>query len=139
MRIVIIGCGKSKKSTAMTAENIYTSTLFSLSRKYAQLNSDRWFIVSAKHGLIAPDTVIEPYEQLLTGSLAPIAAKIQKQIRDCDSFPIAESIQVIAGRKYVDALRLTSVSEKICCPVEGMPLFRRMAWLSKENKIVGAV
>jgi uncharacterized HhH-GPD family protein len=34
-------------------------------RAYVERTCDRWFVLSAKHGLVDPDTVIEPYDQAL--------------------------------------------------------------------------
>jgi hypothetical protein len=45
---------------------MYTSTLFRKMMAYAErLIPKSTFILSAKYGLLHPDTVIEPYEQTL--------------------------------------------------------------------------
>lgn len=51
---------------AAPARELYTGQLFQVSRRWAEQNADAYFIASAKHLLIEPDTEIEPYEQKLT-------------------------------------------------------------------------
>lgn len=65
-RIALISCSKLKKSYPCKASELYSaSTLFSLSYEYAKMNADRIYIISAKHGLVAEDKVIEPYNETL--------------------------------------------------------------------------
>ena len=39
----------------------YVSQLFRKASAYAEAISGRWYALSARHGLVHPDTVIEPY------------------------------------------------------------------------------
>ena len=64
--IVLIPCVKRKRQQPAPACQMYVSPLFSKCLEYARLiDSDHIFILSAKHGLIELDTVIEPYELTL--------------------------------------------------------------------------
>lgn len=62
----IVSCTAHKRDRPMRAENLYCSELFYKSRRYAQANYDAWLILSAKHGLIRPCEVVEPYDRKLT-------------------------------------------------------------------------
>ena len=62
----LVGCVKQKRSVACAARDLYTSPLFVGRRRYVESGCDRWFILSALHGLLDPLTVIEPYEMSLT-------------------------------------------------------------------------
>lgn len=65
-RIVLISCVSKKLPQRSKAKDLYISTLFKLSLKYAEkLAPDTIFILSAKYGLLALDQEIEPYEQTL--------------------------------------------------------------------------
>ena len=63
--IALVSCVKQKQSVPAPARDLYTSALFSKARRYAESHAGRWFILSAKYGLVAPDQVIDPYEQTL--------------------------------------------------------------------------
>lgn len=60
--IIIIQCSKSKVNSKTKASELYTSQRFKLSKKIADKYAKKWFILSAKHGLIRPDSVIAPYD-----------------------------------------------------------------------------
>ena len=63
---VLVGCGSKKRSTASKAKDLYTSRYFKWKRRFAEIYGDDWHITSAEHGLLDPDTVIEPYDKSLT-------------------------------------------------------------------------
>jgi len=64
-RIGLVGCVKSKRDRPSPARDLYTSPLFRGRRRHVEQTCDRWFVLSAKHGLVDPDTVLEPYDQTL--------------------------------------------------------------------------
>src|SRR3546814_11212990 len=45
--------------------DLYASPWFQKARAYGERQGGAWFILSAKHGLIAPETVIAPYDETL--------------------------------------------------------------------------
>lgn len=60
--LVLIACGKAKRPTPCRAHDMYTGPVFAAHMAIA-LHLDEWpFILSAKHGMIGPGTMIEPYE-----------------------------------------------------------------------------
>src|SRR5687767_6111885 len=63
MRVALVSCVKSKLDRTAPAKDLYTSPLFRALRNYAERHSDRWYILSAEHGLLDPERVIEPYER----------------------------------------------------------------------------
>ena len=66
MNIVLISCVKTKTQHRCKAKNLYVSTWFRYAWQYAQsLKPKRIFILSAKHGLLDPDDVIDPYQETL--------------------------------------------------------------------------
>src|SRR4051812_38638013 len=66
MRIGLVGCVKTKLHRPAQAKDLYISPLFRGRRRYVERNCDRWFILSAKHGLLEPDSTIEPYDLRLS-------------------------------------------------------------------------
>ena len=64
--LYLVSCTKSKHGTAMEARDLYTaSTRFSYSRCIVESTGKPWFILSAKHGLLRPESIIEPYERAM--------------------------------------------------------------------------
>lgn len=59
-------------------------------------------IVSARHGLLHPDTVIDPYEQTLP-SRGTSPQLLELLTTQCNSLPCGPLI-VLASARYVDAL-----------------------------------
>lgn len=60
-KICLVGDTKSQRKGRALAELLFTSNLFKHSRAYAERHSDRWYILSAKHGLLKPTDLIDPY------------------------------------------------------------------------------
>jgi hypothetical protein len=68
MRVALVSCVKSKQNQPAPAKDLYTSPLFRNLRKYAEDNTDRWYILSAEHGLVDPDQILAPYEKTLNNA-----------------------------------------------------------------------
>lgn len=68
MTLGLIACGKAKLKRPAPARELYTGTPFRLARDLAERSFTRWAILSAKHGLVFPFEVLEPYEQALGDS-----------------------------------------------------------------------
>ncbi|MEE8364209.1 MAG: hypothetical protein V3R76_00345 [Gammaproteobacteria bacterium] len=67
-KVVLIACCKQKGEKAAPARELYKSPLFKTRLEYAEsLNPDRILILSAKHGLLELDQVIEPYDISMKG------------------------------------------------------------------------
>jgi cytoplasmic iron level regulating protein YaaA (DUF328/UPF0246 family) len=65
-RVVLIACCSKKLNKRAEAKDLYISSLFKYSYKYAKkLEADYIFVLSAKYGLLKLDDVIEPYNETL--------------------------------------------------------------------------
>lgn len=68
----LVSCVKTKREEPATPKNLYTSDYFQKMRTYAETHHDDWWILSAKHGLLAPNgPPIEPYDETLTTASKP--------------------------------------------------------------------
>ena len=65
--IVLTQCVGSKRNQPCEAQQLYQSLLFDAQRQYAKCMGDRWYILSAEHGLVHPETVLEPYDTFIGG------------------------------------------------------------------------
>jgi hypothetical protein len=62
-RVVLVACASKKLGRAAPARELYQSALFQKSLAYAErLGPDAIFILPAKHGLLAADEVLAPYD-----------------------------------------------------------------------------
>ncbi len=61
-RIGLIGCVKSKQDIPAAAKDLYTAVLFRGRRHFVENSCSRYYIISAKYGLVHPDEIIAPYD-----------------------------------------------------------------------------
>jgi hypothetical protein len=52
--VVLVSCVKSKLSRSAPARTLYTSAWFRKVRDIVEKSGARWFVLSARHGLVAP-------------------------------------------------------------------------------------
>lgn len=64
--LILVACSKKKLDHPARAKELYCSTWFKLARAYAErwaeLSGGKWYILSAKHGIVHPDNILEPYD-----------------------------------------------------------------------------
>lgn len=130
--IVVVGCGSKKLDHAAPAAELYQGGYFKLRLAYArQLTSDEnIFILSALHGFIPLDRVIEPYDLRMgqPGSIHP--ADLKAQAEQFGMFQ--DRWTVLAGIDYIKAcLALTS---NIITPLRGK-VGEQMAWLKGQLNV----
>ena len=123
-RIVLISCASRKLPYRAKAMDIYTSTLFRLSLKYAmKLAPDAIFILSAKHRLLSLEQEIEPYEQTLnnmhSSEIKIWAHHVIEQLREVCSIDESE-FTFLAGNKYREYLLCHIKKDNVVIPLEGL-------------------
>jgi hypothetical protein len=141
MKIGLVSCSKSKLDRPAPARELYSpSTGFRGRRTFVERSCDRWFILSAKHGVVDPDDVLEPYDQTLVG--APIATKrewaarvlreLEMKLGPLSGIPF----EIHAGRDYwgfglVDGLE--SRGAPVVIPTKGLSQGRQLAFYAKAS------
>jgi hypothetical protein len=133
--IGLVGCVKEKLTHAAPAKDLYTSPLFIDRRRDVEGRASRWFILSAKHGLVDPEQVLEPYDRTL--SSLPIASRrgwsrdvlggLRQQLGDLRHY----KFEIHAGHSYfghglLDGLR--SAGAVVSIPTEGLSLGRQLQY-----------
>ena len=63
--LCLVSCVKEKRSSAAAAKDLYTSALFTKTRRLVDAMDRPWFILSAEHGLVHPEDEIAPYDTTL--------------------------------------------------------------------------
>lgn len=130
----LISCASRKRPDAAEARNLYISPLFTKSREYVVKNCEKWYILSAKYGLLEPDQVVDPYEETLnTKSRAEQKGWAEKVWIELEQrlFPNDEII-ILAGKKYREFLtpRISNHGCQIQVPMEGLGIGRQLQWLT---------
>lgn len=128
MRVGLVGCTKSKLPDRARAEDLYSSSAtFRGRRAFVVRSCDRWLILSAKHGVLAPSDELEPYDVTLVG--APISVKrswatrVTEELKEALGNIAGMTFEIHAGRDYwgyglVDNLRRAGARVEI--PTEGL-------------------
>lgn len=136
-RVFLVSCAKSKLSRKARAAELYVSPLFQKARGYAERHSNRWFILSAKHGLVRPETTISPYN--LTLKTMPRedrklwASNVLDSLRR--TLKPTDLITILAGQRYREFLvpALLRDGYAVEQPLEGKSLGRQLQWLNQQK------
>lgn len=130
--VVLVACTKQKRLEAAPARELYTSEWFTRARAYAENFGDRWYILSALYGLLAPEKVVAPYD-LTIATMAPgqraewgrvVAAQLRTALA---GRPV--TLQLLAGRSYRDPLVPHLDGYTIEVPMAGLGIGQQIAWL----------
>lgn len=137
-RLGIVSCGKAKLSQASEASALYTSPLFRKSHAIASATCDRVLILSAKHGLIESNDVIEPYD-VSANELDPCNLVLWEQAISRllkPMIPQFDELLLFAGSKYrMTVESVTHGQLKMSDPMAGMGLGKRMQFLKRVERI----
>src|SRR5947208_2241786 len=100
--VYLIACAKSKTSSRVAARDLYVSSLFTKSRDYAIAHADRWFILSAKHGLLPPEKIIPPYDETLNTMSKEQRQKWSRNVSSAllEQLHRGDRVVILAGLKY---------------------------------------
>lgn len=135
MKIALVSCTKLKQEYSCEAKDMYLpSQLFRKARNYIEQNNyDIWFILSAKHGLLKPTDIIEPYN--ITLNTMKKNEIVEWSYRVYDQLCKFELYQVdfYAGEKYRKYLISLLEEKDIICniPMKRMGIGQQMQWLKE--------
>lgn len=104
--VALVSCGKRKVGGQAMAADMYLSPRFKYARAIPERKGWRWYVLSAKYGLVPPDQIIDPYDQTLVGASKGIkrnwADKVLHQIRS--TLESGVHIVLLAGHDYTEFL-----------------------------------
>lgn len=134
----LVSCVSRKRDHRLAAKDLYISDWFVKARAYVEQAGDEWFILSAEHGLVSPEAVIDPYERTLnTMRIADRRAwgsKVLKQL--LLKLRGGDRVVILAGARYreflVDAIRAKGLTVDI--PLEGMRIGEQLRWLKRNTE-----
>lgn len=145
--IALISCTSSKKDYVCQAKELYSeSVTFRLEYELANMLAEEIYILSAKHGLLAKDTVVAPYDYTLIHKSKDIKTqwsnKVLDQMRKTFSLEEDEFI-IFAGKDYYEYL--LPLIKKYWLPLKGkrqgerQPMLRQLLALEFETNLCKAV
>ncbi|MGD8202440.1 DUF6000 family protein [Ornithinimicrobium sp. W1679] len=132
--VVLIGCVKSKQASGALAKDLYTSNYFAKMRAYAESTGKPWYILSAEHGLVAPDDWLEPYDCYLakTGPAyqQDWGRKVARQLEEALGPLEGRIFDIHAGSTYVKAVdaAVSSKGAVLLDQLKGMSIGQRLSW-----------
>lgn len=138
MKIYLVSCVSKKHDGAHAAKDLYCSDLFIKSRKYVEQHlekGDKWFILSAKYGLVSPETQIEKYDKTLNKmykvdrylwATKEVIPALEKELDD------TSEIVFLAGKNYTEFLTqyLDTKKVKYTDLLKGKKIGERLSFLS---------
>ena len=142
MRLVIIGCGKSKiwdrqsEAGPQKAKDVYTSGFATVKREYAQSRGCDWMILSAKYGFVPPDFVIpETYSVTFQySSTHPISlAELKQQVEE-QGLGRYDEVTVVGGVEYIEGTKAAFAGTKtrVDAPFERHGMGEQMHMMREE-------
>lgn len=135
--VALVSCVKSKRTEAAPARDLYVSPWFRMARGLIEANGAPWFILSALHGLVAPNQVIEPYERTLNKAGVSERRAWKAKVLDALGPKMRGRRRVVmfAGLRYREFLvaPLESRGFAVVVPMEGLALGEQLSWLSAQK------
>lgn len=157
LTVGLVACGKTKATKPMPARELYTGGLFKAASAYATSTYDRWWIISAFHGLVEPDQVLHPYDRslpalrqaereawgqrvasLLRSRLQGLGLSVPPVLPVGSPWPHDPQVElwVHAGKAYVDALLwpLRFWPCTVNTPLEGLGIGEQLRWYRQQRE-----
>lgn len=141
-KLIVVGCGKSKRSEVCEAQNLYTGTLTRDRIRYAQAQvaqglAVQWAIASAWYKLLAPTDEIHPYEMTLSdlpeATRKAWAWEVGLGIAEAVRLRGIELVEIHASSLYAELIVEGCEQHRVwevLCPLEGLSLPQSRAWYS---------
>jgi uncharacterized HhH-GPD family protein len=139
-RLVLLGCVKTKSTRPAPAGCLYISPLWEKRRTYAEASGQPWRILSAEHGLLHPDAVIEPYDRHLGSQTAAYQSSWSRRVADAVLQELRHlglsQVEVHASAPYVERVRhlLESADVTVHWPFEGHRQGEHLAWYTDRDQ-----
>jgi len=133
--LVLIGCVKSKLPGRHKAKELFTSPLFLGRRRRAEAVGVPWFVLSAKYGLLSPESEVDCYDvSLNTAGRAERrqwSANVLEQLKKAVGSLSGKVVEVHAGaayRSYGLVEGLETQGATVIVPLEHARRGEQLAW-----------
>lgn len=136
--VLLVGSVRTTLREAAPARDLFTGSLFTRRRRYAEASGRPWFVVSGRWGLVAPGEVLAPHDVVLGDQAVTYrhgwAQFVVGQLED--ALPLADLVlEVHAGDHVLDALRpaVEQAGATLVDPVDAHSLTETLAWYDEHT------
>jgi len=139
-RVGLVGCVRQQAARRSEAQDLFVSPLFRGRRAYVERTCGSWYVLSALHGLVAPDESLAPYDlKLKSLSQAErrawserVLAQLEAELGDLSE----HTFEIHAGASYtneglVRGLRARSAAVEL--PAAGLGEAQELAFYHEAN------
>jgi len=138
--LVVLGCSREKLSIAAPASNLYISDRFRSSLILARDLAAPFAILSAKHGVVEPDRVLEPYDLDLSSlSKSDQRSWAEQAIDQLAQRAEGRTISILAIGAYVrpllEANQARAQAVEIIAPWLELEPPDRLVWLKEAQRM----
>ena len=136
--LCLVSCVSVKRSAAAPARDLYVSHWFRKARACIEALGCPWYILSAKHGLLDPNSMIDPYDETLKAM--PVDRRriwAREVIEDlAPRLAGVNSVTLFAGMAYREFLEpeLRGRGLRVHVPMLGMRIGQQLSWLSDQDR-----
>lgn len=133
--VIVIGCGSAKRAEPAPARELYIGSLFVACRRYAEASGRPWAILSAAHGLVMPDSELDPYDARLVLRGPALENWAMSAARGARLRLGAREVECLAGATYAEpfARMLETLGIGCSMPLAGKGVGQRLAWLKQRR------
>lgn len=135
MRLALVACASARDSGPAPAEQLYSSALFHARRRHVAQRCDRWFVLTPRYGLVAPDALVEAETTRLADMpVAERAAWAEAVLADLDEHVGRLAgcvVEMHAGVAFCDSGLVDGLQRRgasVARPVAGLGQGRQLAW-----------
>jgi hypothetical protein len=113
--------------------------MFAKHRRYAETRAGAWYIISAEHGLVHPDALLEPYDVALADQGEDYrrawAQWVVAKLRRVEGNLHGRVIEIHAGEAYAGPLLtlLHAAGAVVSQPTAGMRQGEQLAWYDRDT------
>lgn len=133
-RLVLIGSSIRREKKTLPAREMYAGDLFTKAREYAEQRGLRWYVLSAKWGLLHPDELVPPNELDLASCTSQyrntwghwVGAQLVAAVGPLSG----HIVEVHAAPTYVQPIRrpLSVMAADLREPLSGLRPSEQLAW-----------
>jgi hypothetical protein len=137
--IALVSCVKKKLDHSAKAEDLYQSQWFKAASQMVKNKYSEWYILSAKHHLLDPSQIVDPYDMTLHGmsrcERQEWAGRVFAGIGRINPRP--DLLTIFAGKIYrLDLLPLLmSMGYCISVPMAGMGIGKQLQWFKNVSAL----
>lgn len=133
--LAVIACSAKKLDRAAPARDLYQGELFKACVAYAEARGLPWVVVSAKHGIVQPDQILEPYDARVptrADERSAWAKARRHEIYRADAYGTDKELVLLCGADYRHAF--IDIGYDITTPLAGKGIGEQKQWLKQATE-----